>query len=144
MADRMELDTAIAIQLPNTDEEYFNATIQYRFMNKNKQVIIAGTENIAMELYPEKFTVYGNYPNPFNGQTTIRYDLPNARPVSIRIYDLLGRTVKAIDQKIMKPGRHQFTWQGKDAALKPVSSGVYFIHLQAGEEARIQKMLLLK
>lgn len=97
-----------------------------------------------MELYPEKFTVYGNYPNPFNGQTTIRYDLPNARPVSIRIYDLLGRTVKAIDQKIMKPGRHQFTWQGKDAALKPVSSGVYFIHLQAGEEARIQKMLLLK
>jgi len=144
MADRMALDTAIAIQLPNTDEEYFNATIQYRFMNENKQVIIAGTENIAMELYPEKFTVYGNYPNPFNGQTTIRYDLPNARPVSIRIYDLLGRTVKAIDQKIMKPGRHQFTWQGKDTALKPVSSGVYFIHLQAGEEARIQKMLLLK
>jgi hypothetical protein len=44
----------------------------------------------------------------------------------------------------MKPGRHQFTWQGKDAALKPVSSGVYFIHLQAGEEARKQKMLLLK
>ena len=144
MADRMALDTAIAIQLPNTDEEYFNATIQYRFMNENKQVIIAGTENIAMELYPEKFTVYGNYPNPFNGQTTIRYDLPNARPVSIRIYDLLGRTVKAIDQKIMKPGRHQFTWQGKDTILKPVSSGVYFIHLQAGEEARIQKMLLLK
>ena len=97
-----------------------------------------------MELYPEKFTVHANYPNPFNAQTVIKYDLPKASPVSIRIYDLMGRTIKTIDQNIMKPGKHQFTWYGRDATLKPVSSGVYFIRLQAGEEARIQKMLLLK
>ena len=97
-----------------------------------------------MELYPEKFTVHGNYPNPFNAQTVIKYDLPKASPVSIRIYDLMGRTIKTIDQNITKPGKYQFTWYGRDATLKPVSSGVYFIRLQAGEEARIQKMLLLK
>jgi len=144
MADHIGLDTAITIQLPSTNDEYFNAKIQYRFMNENKEVIISGMESISMELYPEKFTVHANYPNPFNAQTVIKYDLPKASPVSIRIYDLMGRTIKTIDQNIMKPGKHQFTWYGRDATLKPVSSGVYFIRLQAGEEARIQKMLLLK
>ena len=44
----------------------------------------------------------------------------------------------------MKPGKHKFIWDGRDNNLIPVSSGMYFIQLQAGEEAQIQKMLLLK
>ena len=113
-------------------------------MDEKNQVWIAGSESIATKLLPDKFTLHGNYPNPFNAKTVIKYDLPNNRPVRICIFDLLGRTIKTINFEMMKPGKHQFTWYGKDNYLKPVSSGVYFIHMQAGEETRIQKMLLLK
>jgi len=144
MADQMGLDTVISIELPNTNEEYFNAKVQYRFMNQNKMEIVSGTKKISMKLFPEEFKVYRNYPNPFNARTILMYDLPNERPVSIHIYDLLGRTIHSADLKIMKPGKHKFIWDGRDNNLTPVSSGMYFIQLQAGEEAQIQKMLLLK
>tara|TARA_B100000686_G_scaffold99865_1_gene107042 strand:+ start:61860 stop:69134 length:7275 start_codon:yes stop_codon:yes gene_type:complete len=144
LADKIGLDNVISIHLPNTNKEYFHAKVQYRFMDENSQIQVAGMESIATKLVPEKFTLYGNYPNPFNAETVIEYDLPNNRPVRIRIFDLLGRTVKAINFEMMKPGKHEFIWYGNDSYLKPVSSGVYFIHMQAGEETRIQKMLLLK
>ena len=87
------------------------------------------------EYIPTSFTLYHNYPNPFNPSTTIEYDLgfgdgPSQR-LNLNIYDILGRTVKTLlfneDQTI---GRYQIRWDGKDENNIPVSSGVYFVYLQ--------------
>ena len=95
-------------------------------------------------MLPDKFTVYNNYPNPFNPITTIKYDLPEVRDVQIRIIDLVGRTITSSEIIGHKPGRHTYTWNGINNLGKKVSTGMYFFILRAGQDTNIQKMLLLK
>lgn len=88
---------------------------------------------------PTELSLSQNYPNPFNPMTTIKYSLPKADHVTIEIYDLLGRKVETLVNKKEQAGYHQVIWNGDK-----VSSGLYFYRLQAGENSRANKMLLLK
>ncbi|MCD6161246.1 MAG: T9SS type A sorting domain-containing protein [candidate division Zixibacteria bacterium] len=88
---------------------------------------------------PRSFGLLGNYPNPFNAQTTIRYTLPNSSDVVIDIYDLLGCSVKTMYYKEQPAGYYQVVW---DAA--GISSGVYFYRIKACNSQKIRKMVLLK
>ena len=144
LADYRGFDTLFVLNLPETDQEYFQAQIQYKFMNREGIVLSAGVSSIDIDILPDKFTVYNNYPNPFNPVTTIRYDLPEVRNVDIIIYDLLGRTVRHMDLKKVQAGRHKFAWHGTNDNGKRVSTGIYFLQITAGQDTRIQKMLLLK
>ena len=91
-----------------------------------------------------------NYPNPFNPSTTIKYRIPlnpplvkgdgtNAGPVTLKVYDLLGREVAVLVNEYKAPGNYEVTW---NAANTP--SGVYFYRIQAGDFVQTRKMLLLK
>lgn len=78
---------------------------------------------------PAQFTLKPNYPNPFNPATTIRYTLPHAGKVSIRIFNLLGEEVRGW-QNVTKPsGEHTLLWDGTDARGIEVSSGVYVLQI---------------
>ena len=57
---------------------------------------------------------------------------------------MLGRTVNTVDYNQTRAGRHTFIWHGKNKLGKKVSTGIYFFQLIAGQDTRIQKMLLLK
>jgi hypothetical protein len=83
-------------------------------------------------------------PNPFNPSTTIRYEVPNAGPVSLKIFDAAGRLVRTIVSGQQSPGRYQSVWRGFNDAGQPVSSGVYFCRLHSVDGSRIQKLVLLK
>ena len=93
---------------------------------------------------PTEFALYHNLPNPFNPQTTIRYDLPEATLLSIHIYNVLGQQIKTLVSEVQEAGAYEIIWNGKDALERQVSSGVYFTHMQAGDFRETQKMLLLK
>ena len=89
---------------------------------------------------PTTFELQGNYPNPFNPQTTIRYALPEQAAVTMTIYDATGRRVaQLLQEHTQTAGRHEVTF---DAAALP--SGVYFYRLVAGDFNEVKQMILLK
>jgi len=97
----------------------------------------------AAEL-PSGFELAQNYPNPFNAKTTIFYSLEKESRVTIDVYDLSGRQVATIASGTQPAGDHQVIWNGADFNGNPVSSGVYFYRMNAGEESLTRRMTLLK
>ena len=93
---------------------------------------------------PTVVALHQNYPNPFNPSTEIRFALPTARDVELRIYNQLGQTVRTLVDTRMKAGTYNMSWDGTTGAGHQVSSGVYFYSLQAGDFSQIRKMTLLK
>ncbi|MFO8029259.1 MAG: glycoside hydrolase family 3 N-terminal domain-containing protein [Cyclonatronaceae bacterium] len=87
---------------------------------------------------PQDFNL-ANYPNPFNPVTTISFELPRQKQVSLAVYDIQGRRVAELANGILGAGRHSFAF---DASR--LSSGVYVYRLVAGERQITQKMLLVK
>jgi flagellar hook assembly protein FlgD len=94
---------------------------------------------------PEEFTLLGNYPNPFNPTTSIRFLLPEAKQVSLVIYNTQGRVVQTILNNVeLGIGEHQFSWNAEDANGSKVASGMYIYRLTAGKANKLGKMILLK
>ncbi len=85
-----------------------------------------------------KFTL-GNYPNPFNPTTVIKYDMPKETHVRITVYDVLGRKVETLVDGIETAGIHEVTFDGSRLA-----SGVYFYRLTTPTYSKVMKMLMLK
>jgi len=86
----------------------------------------------------------GNYPNPFNPETTIKYSINEDSNVQIEIYNIRGQKVKTLIDDFRDAGYHQLIWNGIDNRNKPVSSGLYFYRLKSNSFSQIRKMLLLK
>ena len=85
------------------------------------------------------------YPNPFNPSTTIAYNLPEAAPVSIIIYDALGQQVRTlVGNADTAAGRYSVQWEARDSQGRSLASGVYFAHITAGGFKDVRKMMLLK
>ena len=93
---------------------------------------------------PKNFVLFPNYPNPFNPRTTIRYFLPRQERVNLSIFNILGQRVVTLVNTPQKPGEHQVEWDGCNHLGIPVSSGVYLLRIQAGQQVKTRKMILLK
>jgi hypothetical protein len=84
------------------------------------------------------------YPNPFNPQTTIAFELPTVGKARLRIYDLAGRVVRDLVNETLPAGRHEAVWTGRDNGGRSVASGTYFVRLVAGEFEASRTMTLVK
>ena len=93
---------------------------------------------------PRNFALHQNYPNPFNPTTTIAYDLREATNVTLRIYDVAGRLVRALVEEHESAGRKTVVWDAKNDAGNDVATGVYFYRLAAGDFVQVRKMILMK
>ncbi len=92
------------------------------------------------EVRPRTVRLMGNYPNPFNPTTTVRFELSHAMHVTLTVHDLYGREIQLLlDGKLHDPGSHRIAF---DATALP--SGVYFYSLIAGGQLQTRKMLLLR
>ena len=86
-----------------------------------------------------------NFPNPFNAETAITYDLDVAGDIRLAIYNLTGQLTRVLFQGGRQPGRYSVVWDGRDESDRPVASGVYFCRLEAAEGlVQTRRMLLLK
>ena len=94
--------------------------------------------------YPDDFKLFSNYPNPFNPETTIVYQIPKSSFVTIKIYNVIGKAVKTLVNTQKNPGRYSVKWDGTNEFGQTVSSGLYIYHLQAGEFSAVKKMLFIK
>ena len=105
---------------------------------------VSSVANNDPNVIPAVTRLEGNYPNPFNPMTTIRFSLKEAGPVTIYIYNTKGQLVRTLVNDKMKTGNHSFVWNGTDDKGKSVSGGVYLYRMQAGDYSQVRKMLLLK
>jgi parallel beta-helix repeat protein len=93
---------------------------------------------------PLAFRVDQNFPNPFNPQTTIRFELPKAAPTRVTIFDVAGRHVKTIVDEEMAARVHEVTWSGDDDKGRQVAAGVYFYMVSSGNDQSVGRMALVK
>ena len=101
--------------------------------------------SVRIETRPDVYALQNNYPNPFNPETTIKYQLPEAGEVTLEIYNMLGQVVNTLVNDYQTAGRYVIQWDATNNNGQSLSSGVYFYRISAGEEFHsIKKMLLLK
>jgi hypothetical protein len=117
---------------------------------KSLKLVIGSGDFLAHELadgafIPENFELAQNFPNPFNPTTAIRYGLPTAAKVTLKIYDVLGREViTLINNENKQPGFHLVTWNGRDKNGNGVASGLYIYRIAADHFVQSKKMLIVK
>ena len=106
-------------------------------------------EQTGEDELPNDYKLLGNYPNPFNPSTVIKFSLPVTSNVTLTIYNMMGEEIKTITSNNLSEGVQQFTWNGTNKNNELVSSGIYIYRIQAvGNDGRSftksAKMTLLK
>ena len=86
----------------------------------------------------------GNFPNPFNPETTIRFAIREDAFVSIEIYNIRGQRVRNLVNEERRAGEYSIVWNGRDDHGNSVASGVYFYRMRAGDYHSIRRMILMK
>ena len=124
------------------------------FINENYDLIIVGEPNYFIKYGNSLYTIssndprgpilFENYPNPFNPITTLRYELLENTLVNITIYNILGRPVKTLIDKVQDAGNQLIIWDSTNNGGKPLSAGIYLCQIQAGEYKQTMKMILAK
>jgi len=95
-------------------------------------------------LIPKTFALLQNYPNPFNPSTTITYQIPDAGPVKMVIYNLAGQKIITLEDRGKQSGVHHIEWDGLDQFGTEVVSGLYFCHLHYREQVKTIKLVKVK
>jgi hypothetical protein len=116
--------------------------------NRNDIIKVVVPAKLAQTI-PKKFRLLQNFPNPFNPETWIPYDLASDATVSIYIYNVQGRLVRHLNMGKQEAGRYltkdrSAYWDGKDESGERVASGVYWYTLRAGEFDATRRMVILK
>ena len=140
-------------------ETFFKGTICARQIELHRRVIVmhhSSTaplpkvlaenegENLELGELPTQFELSQNYPNPFNPTTNIRFSIPQAGMVTLKVYNIRGRLVKTLVNGFTNSGYHQVDWNGTDENSVKVASGIYFYHLLTKDSQKAKKMVLLQ
>ena len=114
------------------------------FFNKDGSLIWQEKSEHELVPVPERYALHHNFPNPFNPVTTIQYDLPEAVPVMLTIYDIRGREIIRLVQSEQPAGYFEVQWNGVNQFGQSVASGIYFYMLQTPKYSKSHKMLFIK
>ena len=102
------------------------------------------TTEEASTLTPEEFALLGNYPNPFNPVTTLRFDLDYTSKVNLTVYNILGNEIITLQNGELQAGRHAIQWNANNAYGQKVPSGLYLYKVTSDNRILTGKMLLMK
>jgi len=109
----------------------------------------AGTRTLTLQVntgsaLPREFSLSQNYPNPFNPSTRVEVGLPEQARLQVAVYNILGQKVATIVDEMRDAGFHTLVWNGTTDNGVAVSSGVYFVRMNAGTFTGIRKVLMMK
>jgi len=91
-----------------------------------------------------KSVLIGNYPNPFNPETIIRFFIETSGNVTIDVYNIRGQKVRGLINDFIERDEHTVLWNAKDDNDREVSSGIYFYQMLTNEGISTKRMILLK
>jgi hypothetical protein len=96
----------------------------------------------------KEFELLPNYPNPFNGQTVIRYSIPSqvsSTQVTIKIFNIVGQEVRTlVNEQSASPGEYRVRWDGRDDSGVPMATGVYLYKMTAENFQEVRKLLFIR
>ncbi len=118
----------------------WTSIVEFKIFNSSSTT---GIKKINGNL-PSEFSLFPNYPNPFNPSTVISYHLPQAAFVRLTIYDITGREITKLVEGYQQAGKYNYTWNTENISGKKLSSGTYFARLEAGNFVKVEKLMLLK
>jgi len=101
-------------------------------------------EVVGGDALPDAAELLGNFPNPFNPATHIRFNLADSGLARVAVYDVAGQRVRELVAGHLTPGYHQVTWDGRDAAGYSAASGIYYAVLDAGGSRQAKPMVLVR
>ncbi|MBT3216191.1 MAG: T9SS type A sorting domain-containing protein [Candidatus Marinimicrobia bacterium] len=123
-----------------TSNDFTTAGFEVGFVLINSTLVSIQPDH---KISPGNFTLFPNYPNPFNPTTTIRFNIGVGgaimRHPTLTIFDINGRVVDVLLDGPIEPGQHEIQWNAS-----AIPSGVYFMHLISGNQAQSQKLIFLK
>ena len=93
---------------------------------------------------PKIFALEQNFPNPFNPATTIRFSLPRAGWVRLRVYNIVGQTIATLADGDHPAGTYTVEWDGRDSDGRPAASGIYLYQIISEGITSTKKMILLR
>jgi len=105
---------------------------------------VTGVEQKGKAEVPLAFSLSQNYPNPFNPQTRIKYQLPHAGKVVLKVYNIVGQEICTLVDEVKPAGSFEVLWDGRDNTGHRVASGVYLYRIEAQSFVQTRKMLLLQ
>lgn len=119
-----------------------------RFTDAVSRRGVAVLEQLLAALTPEETVLLANYPNPFNPETWIPYQLAQDADVQISIYDINGALVRQLDLGYQQSGYYTNRsraayWDGRNEFGERVAAGIYFHQLQADSMSLLRKMVIL-
>ena len=117
------------VEISSDDYVYWTDSVQLK----------PGFDGIKEDLLQAAFKLEQNYPNPFNSVTTINWQIPHSSQVTLKVLDIIGRTVATLVDEQRPSGKYESQF---DAATLP--KGIYFYQLKAGEFSQTRKMVLMK
>jgi hypothetical protein len=93
---------------------------------------------------PSEFALFQNFPNPFNSTTQIRFNVPEAAYVEVKVFNTLGQVVATLSDEMRTAGSHTLLWNGQGTGGEALASGLYVCRIKAGGYIAAKKMLLMK
>ncbi|MDP8201121.1 MAG: choice-of-anchor D domain-containing protein [Candidatus Tenebribacter burtonii] len=149
---RDEVEIAEINELTYTDEDLIIAIYEYYVTaiysdgqeSESSNVVTIELTSSGNGLIPLVTKLHGNYPNPFNPSTSIRFDLAGDSDVTIQIFNVKGQLIKTLIQEKISAGEHSIEWNGDDDDDRSIASGIYLYKLQADLQLFIRKCILLK
>ena len=126
----------------------FNDSLKFTIKDSLTGYYLSGTiplDTIATDISEQRFAsvkdfkLYQNYPNPFNPSTIIKYQIPQSGYVTLKVYDMLGKEVESLVNKMMNSGNYEVKFEGSN-----LTSGIYFYQLKINNYTATKKMMLLK
>ncbi len=141
----LDEDTGEITGIPTTEWEFtftIECTDESDDTDDQEYVVIIGQPTDVPDddvQTPSNFALIGNYPNPFNNSTIIKFRLADAGNIRLEIFNLLGQKIETLLSGTMSAGEHELVWNGNN-----VPSGIYFYRLVAGEKSTVKKMALIK
>jgi len=105
----------------------------------------SGVEASPGSLQPENpFALYGSWPNPFRGVTTINFSLPRESQARLAVFNVAGQLVRTLTDGVLPAGSQSVSWDGRNQAGRSVPGGVYFYRLSLGDRTLTHKAVLVR
>ena len=121
-----------------TQNSWSNETAWYY---QQKDIIITNIDK--EERFLDSYLLSQNYPNPFNPNTVIKYQLPEAGNVTLKVYDVLGSEIATLVNEYKNAGSYEVEFH-PESGIRHLASGVYYYQMKAGSFIQTKKMILLK
>ena len=132
---------------PGTYNYYVTAIFSdlYESEPSNEIEVIVETGNAADENEIAGIDrLCGNYPNPFNPETTISFNIKENKNVVLEVFNTKGQKIKTLVNRNLQAGNHMVVWNGKNEKDIEVSSGLYFYKIKSGNYISVKKMIMMK